>query len=191
MEQIKRLTLNNFNWPNNTLQEKTEWVSYEDYETMKKEMAILAEIVRRECDGGVDLREEAQRTVEENHQLRAAVNRLIEAGSAVSKELEDTSKRWCGVVHTTNINAWNNAKEISFDGWRPINTANTKSGEILWLYQDMRPTGGQYVFRGSWDENRKGWVCWEGGSAPWNVNPTHWQNYFKPNPPTLRNSVEL
>lgn len=43
---------------------------------LKEENERLTEIIRREVDGGVDLREEAQRTVEENHGLRAEVAQL-------------------------------------------------------------------------------------------------------------------
>ena len=43
----------------------------------------LKEVIRRECDGGVDLREEAQRTVEENHHLRSDKERLRVAGDKV------------------------------------------------------------------------------------------------------------
>lgn len=46
---------------------------------LKEENERLTEIIRREVDGGVDLREEAQRTVEENHKLRAEVERLRKA----------------------------------------------------------------------------------------------------------------
>lgn len=77
MKKIKKLTISNLNWPDKTLKEKTEWVSSEEYEVLKKEKERLAEIVRRECDGGVDLREEAQRVVEENHRLRAKIERLV------------------------------------------------------------------------------------------------------------------
>ena len=69
------------------------------------------------------------------------------------------------------------------NAWKPIITAKKEDYKILWLYQDMRPTGGKYVFHGSWSSDRKGWVCWEGGSAPWNVEPTHWQPYRVPKPP--------
>lgn len=48
----------------------------EEYEKLKAEVERLKEIIRREVDGGVDLREESQRTVEENHNLRAEVERL-------------------------------------------------------------------------------------------------------------------
>lgn len=50
---------------------------------LKAEVERLTEIIRREVDGGVDLREEAQRTVEENHKLRAEVERLRKAGDAL------------------------------------------------------------------------------------------------------------
>ena len=56
--------------------------AYNDCEChrLKAEVERLTEIIRREVDGGVDLREEAQRTVEENHKLRAEVERLRNLG---------------------------------------------------------------------------------------------------------------
>jgi hypothetical protein len=66
--------------------------------------------------------------------------------------------------------------------WKLIETAKKVDRKTLWLYQDNRPFGDKYVFKGSWLKDR-GWVSWDGGSAPFNVDPTHWQPFNKPKPP--------
>jgi len=63
-----------------TLPERIKYI-VESHARLKAEVERLNEIIRREVDGGVGLREEAQRTVEENHKLRAEVERLTKAHS--------------------------------------------------------------------------------------------------------------
>lgn len=67
--------------------------------------------------------------------------------------------------------------------WKHISTAKKIDGKILWLYKDNRPTGGKYVFEGSWHSDRKCWVSWDGSDAPWCIEATHWQPFHKPKPP--------
>ena len=86
------------------------YVKYEDYATLKDKVEQLTEIIRREVDGGVDLREEAQRTVEENHKLRAEAERLRKAGDAMADQIYNEGKTQ-GICYASNIEAWKAAKE--------------------------------------------------------------------------------
>ena len=108
------------------------WAIHKGYFDLKAENERLTEIIRREVDGGVDLRDEAQRTVEENHKLRAEVERLrassfvtavpVEqyerlrrAGDAMASCIqfnEEMEKDYEGPTHVRKcVKDWNSAKD--------------------------------------------------------------------------------
>lgn len=94
------------------------------YRELESENRRLNEIILRECDGGVDVREEAQRTVDENHQLRAKHAAMLVAGDQVCKLGEKLIEAACkqmpvGIngpdvfAFTRAVKDWDVVKEVT------------------------------------------------------------------------------
>lgn len=68
---------------------------------------------------------------------------------------------------------------MSNQEWQPIETA--PKNKMLWLHCDG------LVLKGYWDEWDDPAGCWicreEPNDYNWKIEPTHWQPYYKPEPP--------